>query len=422
MRHFKNPTALPLSLLSVATIVSGTQLTGPSTPVPAEYFGMHIHKAARAGLFRPTQGSLGRQGASAAPTSWPNVSFRSWRLWDAGVDWSELEPAKDQWQFELLDKYVDLARRHDVEILLTLGQTPAWASTRPNEKKAYQSGNAAEPRSLDDWRNYVRTVATRYKGSIRAYEIWNEPNLKIFYTGTIQDMSVLTREAFTVLKKVDPSILVVSASVTGDFRWLGEYLGAGAAKYIDVVGFHFYTAGSPEEVVGLARRVKQVMTDNGIPAKPLWNTEGGWGRTSSAKVFSSDNQAAAYVARSYILDWVTGISRFYWYAWDNFWWVTLNMTGPDRQTEKPAAQAYRVTQRWLVGAVMKSCQTNTEGTWQCELDRGGSRNVIVWNPDHPGTFSIPSGWKPSAVTDARGITRSLTERNVIAGESPVLIQ
>jgi beta-glucosidase/6-phospho-beta-glucosidase/beta-galactosidase len=41
---------------------------------------------------------------------------------------------------------------------------------------------------MDYWRTFVRAVATRYKGQIEAYEIWNEPNLKMFWTGSVEQL------------------------------------------------------------------------------------------------------------------------------------------------------------------------------------------------------------------------------------------
>src|SRR5580704_5261031 len=113
---------------------------GPNHPITAQYFGMHIHH-------------------TASGTPWPPVQFGSWRLWDSGVAWPQLEPQLGKWDFTLLDRYVQLAAQHHVEIVLTLGLTPAWASARPQEPSAYSRGNAAEPRSLADWEDYVRVVA-----------------------------------------------------------------------------------------------------------------------------------------------------------------------------------------------------------------------------------------------------------------------
>src|SRR5215468_5110882 len=159
-------TCAALGILLQSQANKPTKLRASVQSLPAEFFGMHIHHA-------------------GAATPWPEVPFSEWRLWDAYVAWPSLEPQKGKWHFETLDKYVALAEQHNVGILLPLGLSPQWASARPQEKSTYQPGNAAEPRNLDDWRNYVKTVATRYKGRIHEYEIWNEPNLKLFWTGDV---------------------------------------------------------------------------------------------------------------------------------------------------------------------------------------------------------------------------------------------
>ena len=164
--------------------------------VPESFFGMHIHRAVPTARY-------------PVPCAWPDVGFYGWRLWDSSVSWPALEPSSNQWVFATLDSCVALAEQEGAEVLLPLGLTPAWASSRPDEPSAYGPGNAAPPRDLEDWRNYVRTVATRYKGRIKAYEIWNEPNLENFYSGTPEVMVNLAREAYSVLKEVDPSIVVV---------------------------------------------------------------------------------------------------------------------------------------------------------------------------------------------------------------------
>jgi len=76
-------------------------------------------------------------------TPWPDVPINQWRLWDAYVAWPNLEPAKGQWRFATLDRYVSLAAEHHVGLLLPLGLSPGWASARPLEKSTYQPGAAA---------------------------------------------------------------------------------------------------------------------------------------------------------------------------------------------------------------------------------------------------------------------------------------
>lgn len=394
-------------------------LEPPLAAVPANLFGMHIHRIAKT-------------------TPWPTVPFTTWRLWDAYVAWPNLEPKKGEWHFEVLDKYVNLADKHHVEVLLPLGLSPTWASERPTERSAYSPGFAAEPRNIEDWRNYVRTVATRYKGRIRYYEIWNEPNLQQFYSGTVGQMEMLSREAYLILKEIDPSIIVVSPSATGDDTgpsWLEKYLRRGGGAYADVIGYHFYvTPKPPEAIVPLVRKVQQIMARHGVSNKPLWNTEAGWviansrgsvdpkqvGFPENMKALTAD-EAAAYVARSLILAWAAGWKRFYWYAWDN---QVMGLTEVDGKTVKLPARAYAETLKWLVGAKMSECKSNSEKTWICRLTRSGGYTAwIVWNPERKLIFKLPKTWRVQHVRNLAGARHDLVDLDRLEiGQSPLLLQ
>jgi len=394
-------------------------LEPPNTPIPASLFGMHIHRITKT-------------------TPWPIIPFATWRLWDAYVAWPNLEPNKDEWHFEVLDEYVSLASKHRVEVLLPLGLSPAWASARPTEPSAYSPGFAAEPRDIENWRNYVRKVATRYKDRIHYYEIWNEPNLRKFYSGTVGQMERLAGEAYSVLKQVDPSIVVVSPAATGDgtgLSWLERYLSKGGDSYADVIGYHFYVVPNPpESIVPLVRKVQSIMAKNGISDKPLWNTETGWviadsrrsvdpkrvGFSEKTKVLKV-NEAAAYVARSFILGWATGLKRFYWYAWDN---KVMGLTEVDGKTVKLPAIAYAETQKWLVGAKMTECKSNSEDTWTCQLTRSGGYTAwIVWNPERQLAFQVPTAWKVRQVRNLTGDRYELASlKHLKIGHSPLLLE
>ena len=389
-------------------------LRTPSEPIPLVFFGMHIHRA-------------------ATTTPWPTARFGSWRLWDAYVSWPGLEPEKGKWDFSVLDGDVTLAQKNDVEILLPLGLTPSWASARPSEPSGYSPGNAAEPRDIEDWREYVRTVAMRYRTRVHYYEIWNEPNLKHFFSGTPQQMLQLAREAYTILKQVDPTITVVSPSATAapGINWLDGYLRIGGGAYADVMGFHFYVSpGAPEGMVHLILKVQAIMAKNHVGDKPLWNTEAGWlienDRTevkpqqgSFSRVLSID-EASAYVARCYIVNWAAGVSRFYWYSWDS---EVGGLTEADGKTLKPPAKSYQQVEDWLVGARMKTCIRDSNQTWTCELAADGRSAWIVWNPSHSLRFDIPPVWNVQQIRDLSGIRRRVpSDSKIVIGFSPVLLE
>ena len=137
------------ALAGLLWAVVGQAQTLPLPPITLDYFGLV--------LSRPD-----------ARMPWPSVPFGSWRLWDANVTWPFLEPEPGRWNFQLLDRLVDEATAHRTKLLLVLAHSPAWASARPTEASAYKPGYAAEPRQIEDWRHYVRTVVQRYRGRIEA--------------------------------------------------------------------------------------------------------------------------------------------------------------------------------------------------------------------------------------------------------------
>jgi hypothetical protein len=394
-----------------------THLTPPSQPIPASYFGLHIHRA--------------------AADTWPSIPFGEWRFWDAeGTAWYNLEPQPGKWDWTRLDRDVSLAEQHHVGIILTLGQSPPWASSRPNDPPAWRPGGPAPPRNEEDWKNYVRTVATRYKGRIHVYEVWNEPNLKMFYSGTREQLVQLAKDAYEVLHEVDPTVLVVSPSVTGwaDVPWFGKYLDLGGGKYADVIGYHFYSSPhTPEFAVDVIQRVEAAMKAHGVN-KPLWNTEAGYLiqtkfenvklETGTLSRLLSDEESVAYVMESYVLNWAAGVSRLYWYDWDS---NRMGLGDNLGKQAKPAAMGYETIRNWLLGAVVTGCDKDARENWSCSLIRGGRREWIVWNADQPGSFDVPAKWK---VTQATTLSGAGVLSNVALGKSgslkvdaiPVLLQ
>lgn len=354
-------------------------------------------------------------------TAWPSVPVPEWRLWDARVSWPQIEPHKSQWDFRTLDAYLALAKEHDSDVLLPLGLSPQWASARPTEKSAYQPGFAAEPSDTELWRDYVTRVVTHCKGRVRTYEIWNEPNYKPFFTGDTDTMVDLTRQAYQIIHRIDPDARVVSPAATTNngVDWLSTFLSHGGNQYVDIIGFHFYSAPQPPEaMIPLIEKVRQAMNDHGAGDKPLWNTESGWGQP---KPFPSDDLAAAYVARAYILNWAAGVQRLYWYAWDNHAWVSLQTTSADSQTPTPAGRAYGIIQQWLVGAQMGACDEDASHTWTCALTRNDVPEWIVWNSNGATLFSIPAGWRAANATPLLGAQHPLSGVTLEINQVPQLL-
>lgn len=421
---------LAIGWLGCCTGVARAQTHAPSSAAPVlvlnnaratppAYFGMHVHHLAVAG----PDGKL---------TAWPSVPFGSLRLWDAGCAWPNVEPRWGEWDFKTLDRYVALARRHHVRILLPLALTPAWASSKPGQPSAYGPGAAAPLRSLADWREYVLKVARRYKGQIHYYELWNEINSSRFYSGSMSEMVELEKVAFQALKSVDPDNQLVSPSMYGggkSIQLLARFFADGGGRYADIIGYHFYVAAqAPEAMIPLIGAVKNEMTRYGIADKPLWNTETGWwiantdGTPEHAGIAAGwvrlqPEQAADYVARALIIGRAAGLSRFFWYAWDN---QGMGLINPTAQSLKPAALAYARSVQWLSNQSI-SCDVNS-ATIACNLLP--SKSWIIWSTSPHGSYwTAPAGWEIAQADPIQGRNSYWhSSATLHIGGAPVLVR
>nr|WP_269204594.1 glycosyl hydrolase [Motilibacter deserti] len=376
--------------------------------VPRSYFGLHQ--------------------TSLAQGERPGLPVGSARLWDVGGGWNKVEPARGKWDFTALDKAVDTANRYGAAPLLVLGATPTWASTKPTSQDVYGPGAAAMPRSVTYWREYVTAVAERYKGRVRAYQIWNEPNQSTFWTGTPAQMVQLTREARTIIKKADATATVVSPGFATrrptDIPWFRSFLQAGGGKYSDVIGLHLYPAptAGPEGSITLLNSAKAAMAAAGV-RKPIWNTEinygAGWANTDKPRTYNDAN-AASYVARTLLLNAGNGVSRVYWYAWDTKGYMGIDLTRNGKQTR--AAESYRIVQQWLLNNQLQGCTTDRQRTYTCTIRfRNGSYGKVMWNPSKLIRVRTTKYTTGIQFINGRTLTfRGARNQTVIA--SPVLIR
>ncbi len=369
--------------------------------------------------------AYGQPISGAVP--WPAAGFGTLRIWqERRTSWTGLEPAKGQWNWGPLDSIVAAAQARGVDILLTLGQTPGWASPTPDVITFGSAGASAPPRNIQDWRDYVTAVAQRYKGRIRYYEIWNEPNGDNFYSGTLAQLATLSQEAYGILKAIDPANTVVSAPpalqpafTPASVSFLDRMLAAGIGKYADILGVHIYTLKqAPEVTASTIATIRLVMAKYKLDKMPLWDTEASSGDDTTALAV-----APKFITRKYLTELAFGSVRYDWYSWNNQPTDAYPQTvQTDRRGLTAAGRAYRFVYNWLVGSTLTQALVDSAGNWQISLTRpNGSKAMVVWNPSVPAQFTLPSNFTALSSHDIAGGVRSISGRTVNVTDSPVLL-
>jgi hypothetical protein len=169
------------------------------------------------------------------------------------------------------ERWVDAYRAHGIEVLGVLFGTARWASSAPDDETD-EAGIArwgvVPPSDLADWQLLVRTMAERLQGRVTNWEVWNEPDITLFWQGTPQDFTQLARVTGDALRTVDPQVRVVLNlvdRVTPYGLGFRDVLLGSDADVFDVFGYHYGGADS----VAAARAIQPILRPNGAP----WNTE-----------------------------------------------------------------------------------------------------------------------------------------------------
>jgi len=200
--------------------------------------------------------------------------------------------------FEWTDQLVALAAKHRLTLLPEVVYAPGW-DTAP-----HPAGTYGIPASDAAYAAFLKALVQRYgaHGSfwgshspavpIRSWQIWNEPNLSIFWP--VQPFArsyvALLSAAHAAIKSADPGARIVLAGMP-NFSWTAlrqVYAVRGARRLFDEVAVHPYTR-RPEGVITILRKVRQVMNRAGDRRKPLIADEISWpssqGKTSVTEGF-----------------------------------------------------------------------------------------------------------------------------------------
>ncbi len=379
--------------------------TSAGTMIQNTFFGFNM----RASHWPPTD------------TNGTLLPIKAVRLWNTGTGWFALETAAGSYNWATLDNLTSLAAAEGLDVEFTFGGTPSWAgngspASPPNDVNPDGTGTDA------NWTQFVTDLATRYKGKIQFYELWNEQNSTVSWTGTEAQSVRMAQDAYTTIKGIDPSAFVLTPSQgggTAEASGLTSYLQAGGGAYADIIAFHGRSAGSlnanPDGVADVINALQPVVSNpaNGVVGKPLWNTEGGWRPNEVTDV----NAQAAYVARQYLIQASMGVGRFYWYGWDNQnGWGTLYVNGPTI-----AATAYTQVATWLVGSTLPTqCAQGSDGNWTCQItEANGTSALAIWNPSGNVSYTPASNY--TRYRDLLGNVVTIIG-SVTIGPEPILLE
>jgi xylan 1,4-beta-xylosidase len=220
-------------------------------------------------------------------------------------------------EFSKIDQVLDRLLETGLRPIVELSYMPRDLATQP-EKTVFDYGAIiSRPRDVERWsalvRDLVAHVADRYgREEVRrwAFEVWNEPNLCVFWAGAESDYLRLYDASARAVKSVDPGFRV-GGPATAAAGWIDDLLEhcRTADVPLDFVSTHTYGL-PPLDLRPIAARF-------GRPDMPLWWTE--WGVSPRDGAAINDSAwAAPLVARGMRSAAGRVDALAYWVASDHF--------------------------------------------------------------------------------------------------------
>lgn len=232
--------------------------------------------------------------------------------------WANVQPdGPADWRWGPIDALVDGLEARGISVLGAVTTTPAWADRAPG--CAEQTCAPADPAQFA---SFAGAAAARYQGRVAAWEVWNEPNIALFWKPTPDPVAyaALLRAVRPAVAAGDPGAVVVSGgpapavdvvgpdgrpTSTDPVTFLQQTYAAGAAGSFDAVGWHPYSyprapgglnpTSAWVQMYGTATNVRGIMTAFGDGAKPVWATEFGAHTAAAAGGALTEDQQAEYL-------------------------------------------------------------------------------------------------------------------------------
>lgn len=213
----------------------------------------------------------------------------------------------------IYDRVLDIGLRPVVE----LSFMPRDLAADPSKTVFDYRAIVSPPRDWHRWERLVGELAAhlveRYgRDEVRrwAFEVWNEPNLEVFWSGTREEYLRLYDLSARAVKAVDPA-LVVGGPASAAAKWVDDLLAhcAASGAAIDFVSTHTY-GNAPLDLRPVAAR-------HGFAGLPQWWTEWGAHATHFNPVHDSP-WSAAYLVRGMASAMGRTESVAYWTISDHF--------------------------------------------------------------------------------------------------------
>jgi polysaccharide biosynthesis protein PslG len=238
-------------------------------------------------------------------------------------DWAAVERSPGRYSFREYDSYVGAAAAHGLRILPVLYHPPGFRSRRPrrgaqrgeyppNSFRAMGAFGAAVVRRYGPRGSFWRSHPSTPKVPIRAYQVWNEPSLPVYWRPRPSARSYvrLLKTVRRAIRRADRHAEIVTAGIPPSklrgairlTRFLKGMYRAGGRRAFTTFAVNSYAKNS-RDLSRTLHGLRRIMRRYHDRRKRMWITELGWATGGPRHRFNIGAAGQARRIKS-VLRWV----------------------------------------------------------------------------------------------------------------------
>ena len=192
--------------------------------------------------------------------------------------WDAIESAEGKYDWLFWDDFVKMAvDEYGITLLPYLCYTPQWISEGAKDTMYFWN---YPPTDNKPWGDFIKTLVNRYKDRIKTWELWNEPDIWIYWQGSRKQFVEFMKTASDAVRDADPTAKVVFPGIAYDPEFVKDlFKNWGMSKYFDIINMHNYYETwhrhPIEEITNYVNEVYDVVWRYG-DNQPLWMAEVGY--------------------------------------------------------------------------------------------------------------------------------------------------
>lgn len=234
--------------------------------------------------------------------------------------WNRCEQSRGVYSFEWLDHVVDTLLAGGVQPWFNVGfGNPLYMEGIRNPAAVGCVPFYFGEETLRAWENFVTALAEHYRGRIRHWEIWNEPDVEHFWFPAgrnAADYARLLRLTAPLIRRAQPGAKIggCCGCVRPDYDWQRDFFRSDGPKLLDFFAIHQYKIIPEVQLGRIVETWKRQFALHGNPRIEIWMGESGYPSWAPEDHWigvyrhnAPENQAK-WLLRRYLCDMESGIS------------------------------------------------------------------------------------------------------------------